>query len=74
MQMFSCEYCKNIKNSFSYRTPPVAAFVSSLNTYQISTSNPEVGWNIFEIVNYWKSFYCRRGQNKQSPISHLNIH
>ena len=27
-QMFSCEYCKNFKNSFLYRTSPVAAFVS----------------------------------------------
>ena len=27
--MFSCEYCKNFKDSFFYRTPPVAAFVVS---------------------------------------------
>ena len=24
--MFSCEYCEVFKNSFFYRTPPVAAF------------------------------------------------
>ena len=27
-QVFSCDYCKIIKNSFSYRTPPVATFGS----------------------------------------------
>ena len=26
-QVFSCEFCKIFKNNFSYRTPPVAAFV-----------------------------------------------
>ena len=26
--MFSCEYCEIFKNSFFYRTPPKAAFVS----------------------------------------------
>ena len=26
-QVFSCEFCKIYKNSFSYRTPPVAASV-----------------------------------------------
>ena len=27
-QVFSCEFCKISKNSFSYRTSPVAAFLS----------------------------------------------
>ena len=26
-QMFSCEFCEIAKNTFSYRTPPVAASV-----------------------------------------------
>ena len=26
--VFSCEYCEIFQNSFFYRTPPVAAFVS----------------------------------------------
>ena len=26
-QTFSCEFCKNFKNTFFYRTPPVAAFI-----------------------------------------------
>ena len=26
-QVFSCEFCENTKNSFSYRTPPVATFI-----------------------------------------------
>ena len=26
VQVFSCEYCQIFKNSFFYRTPPVAAF------------------------------------------------
>ena len=29
-QVFSCEYCEIFKNSFFYRTPPVAASVSSI--------------------------------------------
>ena len=29
-QVFSCEFCEISKNAFSYRTPPVAAFVVSL--------------------------------------------
>ena len=28
--MFSCEFCEISKNTFSYRTRPVAAFTSSL--------------------------------------------
>ena len=28
-QVFSCEFCEVFKNTFSYRTPPVAAFVTS---------------------------------------------
>ena len=27
-QVFSCEFCENSKNTFSYRTPPVAASVA----------------------------------------------
>ena len=30
--MFSCEYCETFKNSFFYRTPPVAAFVALRDT------------------------------------------
>ena len=33
--VFSCEYCKMFKSSFFYRTPPVAALQSSLNTNMI---------------------------------------
>ena len=29
--MFSCAYCVNFKNSFFYRTPPVAVFISWMN-------------------------------------------
>ena len=28
-QVFSCEFCEISKNIFSYRTPPVAAFVKN---------------------------------------------
>ena len=34
-QVFSCEFCETSKNTFSYRTPPVAA--SGLNPYFILT-------------------------------------
>ena len=30
--MFSCEYCETFKNSFFYRTPPVATFGYTLST------------------------------------------
>ena len=29
-QMFSCEFCEISKNSFSYRTPPIAASVMAV--------------------------------------------
>ena len=29
-QMFSCEFCEISKNAFSYRKPPVTAFISTL--------------------------------------------
>ena len=34
-QVFSCEFCKISKNTFSYRTPPVAA---SENTFPLPSS------------------------------------
>ena len=30
-QLFSCEFCEISKNTFSYRTPPVAAFAVGLS-------------------------------------------
>ena len=37
-QVFSCEYCEIFKNSFLYKTPPVAGFVSYLLTsYKLKT-------------------------------------
>ena len=32
-QVFSCEFCQISKNTFSYRTPPVAASVFSFSGY-----------------------------------------
>ena len=29
-QVFSCEFCKISKDTFSYRTPPVASFVLTI--------------------------------------------
>ena len=34
-QVFSCEFCKIFKNTFSYRTPPVAASVVKPVTMEI---------------------------------------
>ena len=34
-QVFSCEFCKISKNTFSYRTPPVAAFTLPVDDIQI---------------------------------------
>ena len=36
-QVFSCEFCEISKNTFSYRTPPVAASVC--HNYLLSTSD-----------------------------------
>ena len=35
-QVFSCEFCKISKNTFSYRAPPVAA---SINKSQVHINN-----------------------------------
>ena len=34
-QVFSCEYCKIFKNSFFYRTPPVAASVVCISNVKM---------------------------------------
>ena len=36
-QIFSCEFCEISKNTLFYRTPPVAAFGSSIKSIQHST-------------------------------------
>ena len=33
VQVFSCEFCEISKNTFSYRTPPVAASETTVNEY-----------------------------------------
>ena len=38
-QMFSCEFCEISKNTFSYRTPPVAASISHKNSIFIEIYN-----------------------------------
>ena len=35
-QMFSCEFCEIFKNTFSYRTPPVAASGTTLSTSSLA--------------------------------------
>ena len=39
-QVFSCEFCLISKNTFSYRTPPVAA--SAITTNNITTTQHDV--------------------------------
>ena len=34
-QVLSCEFCEIFKNSFFYRTPPVATFVTTKNTEKV---------------------------------------
>ena len=51
-QVFSSEFCENSKNTFSYRTPPVAA---SAEVY--SEPCQKCKMELFaKIVNDWKSF------------------
>ena len=34
-EVFSCEFCKSSKNTFSYRTPPVAASIKGMTQLKI---------------------------------------
>ena len=40
-QVFSCEFCEIFKNTFLYRTPPVAGSIISLIAHVFSQWNPE---------------------------------
>ena len=40
--MFSCEFCKISKNTFSYRTPPVASSVNEKLMKSYATFNKEI--------------------------------
>ena len=35
-QVFSCEFCRISKNTFFYRTPPVAAFLLKISAVKIT--------------------------------------
>ena len=49
-QLFSCEYCRIFKNSFIYRTPPVAASIP-FYFYTPSYSVPSTTKINYYIVN-----------------------
>ena len=38
--VFSCEFCEISKNTFSYRTPPMAASVSAENSVKFAQGLP----------------------------------
>ena len=50
-QVFSCEFCETSKNTFSYRTPPVAASVALKmirDPYNLNTRFLKIGSIIFK--------------------------
>ena len=61
--MFSCEFCKISKNTFSYRTPPVAASEHWNFERMISTHN-------FQI---WINAYCVYELPLSTPIHYPNL-
>ena len=66
--MFSCEFCKLPKNTFSYRTPPVAAFVNILlkKLKLYGTGNISLKW----FTSYLLKQYIER---KDVKTSHLDV-
>ena len=56
-QVFSCKFCKISKNTFSYRTPPVAASdVSITKAFKINSKNVVEKRISFQNVSFTLSF------------------
>ena len=70
--MFSCKCCEISKSTFSYRTPPVAASVSSiLLTFKLGRIRIKKSLKIFKIkcrTPEWKFKY----QLERLPFCHIN--
>ena len=73
VQVFSCEFCEISKNTVSYRTSPVAASASCVNTCSKSTLK-------IATSKYWLLYclYCLLTLNRYLPMSkqhpqHINI-
>ena len=49
-QVFSCEFCQISKDTFSYRTPPVAAFVLWRWSFLFSM------WRLSRFLNFMKTW------------------
>ena len=49
-QVFSCEFCKTSKNTFSYRTPPVAASVIYLLELSLQQISEEDSFTMLRLV------------------------
>ena len=68
--MFSCEFCKTFKNTFSDRTPAVAASVSLMlgDVWNIS-------FNCLKSNRHWKVFYLViKGKNIEEKIKLRSNH
>ena len=59
-QVFSCEFCKISKNTFSYRTPQMAASVLFLKVVSKTTFIYLVGYTKYcETATFWESYFFR---------------
>ena len=68
-QMFSCEFCEISNNTFSYRTPPVAAseikgfrvprcFIKNRKIYKIDSFDISKGPHAYDHQIGWKTLKC----------------
>ena len=63
VQVFSCEFCEISKNTFSYRTPPVAA--SGFTRKQIISYFPSILWIIIHVTTKYITIEEKRQDKKQ---------
>ena len=60
-KVFSCEFCKILKNTFSYGTPAVAASDTFLSIFIVKKISPfYVNWNLFSVIIDSHSSFSRK--------------
>ena len=80
-QVFSCEFCKISTNTFSYRTPPVAASLYLINKGVISPYVKEKGgillkFNILPphfVTHYYSRIECQPFQSSPEAIQEVRF-
>ena len=56
-QVFSCEFCEISKNTFSYRTPPVAASATFLKSTCLISISLLLPFNLLQML--FSTFHCQ---------------